>query len=199
MRNCIVVLNGANFTGTLNHGVKFAGASYEKLRVDYQDLLNFVVGDRNLLGAFVVSQNDTSKPKTPEQLQRNKKFLSGLKRFGWNISNIEYNGLECTPEQLVAPIWETALSPFIDEFKQFVFDVEQTDLVIITGSATWFDAATSFYETGLGVEIAYLQQATSKAYLSNFPFVDLTEFVVHSHTQLLTNKIPVENHVHATV
>ena len=60
MRNCIIILNLANFTGTINHGIKNPDGSYQKLRVDYGELLTYLVGDRNLLGAYVISQQDTA-------------------------------------------------------------------------------------------------------------------------------------------
>lgn len=186
MRNVIVILNLANFTGTINHGMKNPDGSYQKLRVDYSDLLQYLVGDRNLLGAYVISQQDVtaSSTKSLEQLQANQKFVQRLKNFGWTPIRVSYNSQENDMSGVLDAIWQNSLNPLVDEQGQWTVNPSLTDVVFVNGSASWFDIISSYFESGFQVEVAYPKSATSKLLTANFAFLDTTQFLFWSNQKI---------------
>lgn len=186
MRNVIVILNLANLTGTLNHGMKNPDGSYQKLRVDYSDLLQYLVGDRNLLGAYVISQQDVSatSSKSLDQLQANQKFVQRLKNFGWTPIRVSYNSQENDMSGVLDAIWQNSLNPLVDEQGQWTVNPSLTDVVFVNGSAAWFDIISSYFESGFQVEVAYPKSATSKLLTANFAFLDTTQFLFWSNQKI---------------
>lgn len=186
-RNVIVICNIANLTGSLNHGIKKSDGSYIKLRVDYKALLAHVVGDRKLLGAYVVSQQDatntTSKSLTERQTTQN--FVQRLTKFGWTPVRVPYVSGSTDVTTILNSIWENSLSPLVDpNTGQFTINVSLTDVVFINGSIAWFDIANAYFNQGFGVEIAYIKSATSKMLLANFAFLDLTQFLIANNISI---------------
>jgi hypothetical protein len=186
MRNCIVVLNLSNFTGSMNHSIKRADGTYEKLRVDYSDMLSYLVGDRKLLGAYVISQQDiTATNKTLEQLEANQKFVQRLKKFGWTPVRVSYNSNDANLTSVFDTIWQTVLSPFIGTDGAWTINPSTTDVVFVNGSSAWFDILNAFFETGFQVEVAYPKAAVSRLLTANFAFLDMSQFLLHSNSKVL--------------
>jgi hypothetical protein len=191
-RNVIVICNVANLTGTLNHGIKKADGSYVKLRVDYKALLDHVVGDRNLLGAYIVSQQDTtnSSGKSLEKLQATQTFVQRLKKFGWTPLRVPYTAENTDVTTILNTIWENSLSSLVEpETGQWKINTSLTDVVFINGSISWFDIVNAYFNQGFGVEIAYLKSATSKMLLANFAFLDLTNFLTTNNIQTVSKTV----------
>lgn len=182
-RNVIVICNISNLTGTLNHGVKRSDGSYAKLRVDYKALLDHIVGDRNLLGAYIVSQQDVNNAsgKSLEKLQATQNFVQKLKKFGWTPLRVPYNSDSTDVTTILNTIWENSLSSLVDSEGQWNINTSLTDVVFINGSIGWFDIVNAYFNQGFGVEIAYLKSATSKMLLANFAFLDLTQFLTSNN------------------
>lgn len=188
-RNVLVILNIANLTGTLNHGIKKHDGSYTKLRVDYKALLEHVVGDRHLLGAYVVSQQDVSSSATRslDKLKATQNFVQKLSRFGWTPLRVPYNSESPDTTTILNTIWENSLSSLVDpETGQWTINTSLTDVVFINGSVSWFDIVNAYFNQGFGVEVAYLKSATSKMLLANFAFFDLTSFFVSNNINTST-------------
>lgn len=189
-RNVIVICNIANLTGSLNHCKKSDG-SYMKLRVDYKALLEHVVGDRKLLGAYIVSQQDVNNTssKPLEKLQATQNFVQKLSKFGWTPLRVPYSADSTDVTTILNTIWENSLSSLVDpDTGCFTINTSLTDVVFINGSISWFDIVNAYFNQGFGVEIAYIKSATSKMLLANFAFLDLTSFLV---TNNITTSIPV--------
>lgn len=195
MRNCIVVLNLSNLTGTLNHGVQLPNGQYKKLRADFKDLLEYAVGDRNLLGAYVVSQQDTSplQTRTPEQLQQSQKFLQGLKRFGWTPVRVAYNSQDVTSmEGVLNSIWAHTSGPLVvqnGDVAEWKYTPALVDIVFINGSSLWNDIVSAYFNSGFSVEVAFLKAATSHNLLGNYPFLDLTSFLINNTNKVVNKQL----------
>jgi hypothetical protein len=185
-RNCIVIANLANFTGTINHGIKNDDGSYQKLRVDYNELLRYLVGDRKLLGAYVISQQDTTStnPKSLEAMQANQRFVQKLKNFGWTPIRVSYNSQEHDMSGVLDAIWQNSLTPLVDAEGKWTINPALTDVVFVNGSAAWFDIINAYFDSGFQVEVAYPKSATSKLLTANFAFLDTTQFLFWSNQQL---------------
>ena len=188
MRNCIIVLNNANFTGTLNHSIKNSDGSYSKLRVDYKDLLQYLVGqDRTLLAAYVVSQQDISTSnKSLAQLQSNQKFVQKLTNFGWTPLIVSYNRETGNIDSVLDSIWQNVISPLLDSDGNYTVNPHMTDIVFVNGSATWYEVIAAFFTKGFSIEIAYPKIATSKLLMANFAFFDITPFLMSNNSKLTT-------------
>ena len=188
MRNCIIVLNNANFTGTLNHSIKNSDGSYSKLRVDYKDLLQYLVGqDRTLLAAYVVSQQDISTSnKSLAQLQSNQKFVQKLTNFGWTPLRVSYNRETGNIDSVLDSIWQNVISPLLDSDGNYTVNPHMTDIVFVNGSATWYEVIAAFFTKGFSIEIAYPKIATSKLLMANFAFFDITPFLMSNNSKLTT-------------
>lgn len=185
MRNCIVVLNSANFIGSLNHSIKNSDGGYEKLRVDYVDMLKYLVGDRTLLGAHIISQQDiNASDKTLTQLQTNQKFIQGLKKFGWSPVRASYNSADENLSPVFDAIWQNVLSPFVNADDSWSINPATTDIVFVNGSSKWYEIIDTFAQNGFQVEIAYPHIAVSKLLTANFAFLDLTSFLISSNSKL---------------
>lgn len=188
MRNCIILLNLANFAGTLNHSMKNPDGTYGKLRVDYKDLLEYLVGqDRKLLGAYVVSQQDisTSNTKSLEQLQANQRFVQKLSNFGWTPLRVSYNREAADTTPMLDSIWQNALSSLMDEEGNWTVNPHLTDIVFVNGSAAWYDIIAAFFSQGFSVEVAYPKIATSKILMANFAFFDTTPFLMSNNAKVI--------------
>lgn len=187
MRNCIVVLNGSNFTGTLNHSVKNSDGSYSKIRVDYKDLLQYLVGqDRTLLSAYVVSQQDiSSNSRSLSQLQHNQQFVQKLTKFGWTPLRVSYDRESGNMDSVLDAIWENVITPLVDSEGNYIVNPHLTDIVFVNGSATWYDVIAGFFTKGFSIEIAYPKIATSKLLTANFAFFDITPFLMSNNAKLL--------------
>lgn len=193
MRNCLIVLNLSNFCGTLNHSLKNADGGYEKLRVDYKDLLKYLVGeDRQLLSAYVVSQQDISGAtnKTLDQLQSNQKFVQKLTKFGWTPLRVSYNRETNDMTSVIDSIWQSTVYPLIDADGNFSVNPHLTDVIFVNGSASWYELIGGYFAKGFSVEVAYPKVATSKLLMANFAFFDITPFLMSSNAKLIeqTNK-----------
>jgi len=188
MRNCIIVLNCANFTGTLNHSIKNADGSYSKLRVDYKDLLQYLVGqDRNLLSAYVVSQQDiSSNTRSLTQLQNNQKFVQKLTTFGWTPLRVSYDKETGNMESVLDAIWQNVISPLIDDEGNYLVNPHLTDIIFVNGSSTWYEVIAGFFTKGFSIEIAYPKIATSKLLMANFAFFDITPFLMSNNAKLMS-------------
>lgn len=189
MRNCLVILNSSNFAGTVNHLNKNGDGTYSKLRVDYKELLTYLIGDRTCLGSYIISQQDTSavNRKTPDQIQANTKFINRLSKFGWTPVCVSYNSEMQESNSVIDSIWQTAMSVLADSNGNWAVDPETTDIVFVNGSSSWFDIVNAFSESGFQVEVAYPKIATSKAFTANYAFLDLTQFLYYSNN-LVSNK-----------
>ena len=188
MRNCVVVLNISNLTGTMNHGLKHPDGSYEKLRVDYKDLLDYLVGpDRQLLNAYVVSQHDVSpsNTRTLDQLQANQKFVQRLANFGWTPLRVSYNREAPDTTAMLDTIWQNVLSTLMDDEGNWTVNPHLTDILFVNGSAAWYDMIAAFFTQGFSVEVAYPKIATSKVLMANFAFFDITPFLMSNNAKLL--------------
>lgn len=186
MRNCIVILNLSNFTGSMNHAIKNNDGSYQKLRVDYAAMLTYLVGDRKLLGAYVVSQQDTAATnKTQEQILANQLFVKRLKKFGWDSISVSYNSVEADLNPVFDSIWKNSLSPFVNSDGSWSINPATTDVVFVNGSSSWFDILNAFFESGFQIEVAYPKTAVSKLLTTNFAFLDLTQFLLHSNAKVM--------------
>ena len=187
MRNCIVVCNLANITGTLNHGIKASDGSYGKLRTDYKELLNYLVGpDRTLIKAFVVSQQDISNnSKSLEQLQNQQKFVQRLSNFGWTPLRVSYNRESGDMAPVLDAIWENIAASITDAEDKFTVNPSLTDIVFVNGSSAWYELIAGFFTKGFSVEVAYPKIATSKLLMANFAFFDITPFLMSSNAKLL--------------
>lgn len=187
MRNVIVILNLANFTGTINHGIKNPDGSYQKLRVDYSELLTYLVGDRNLLGAYVISQQDTASTsaKSLDQMQANQKFVQRLKNFGWTPIRVSYNSQTSDMSGVLDAIWQNSLNTLVNDAGEWTVNPALTDVVFVNGSAAWFDIINAYFDNGFQVEIAYPKSATSKLLTANFAFLDTTQFLFWSNQKIV--------------
>ena len=188
MRNCIIVLNLANFTGTMNHGLKHSDGTYSKLRVDYKELLDYLVGpDRNLLGAYVVSQQDisASNTKSLEQLQANQRFVQRLTNFGWTPLRVSYNRETNTSTTMLETIWQNTLSSLLDNDGNWLVNPHITDIIFVDGSSAWYDIIAAFFTQGFSVEVAYPKVATSKLLMANFAFFDITPFLMSNNAKVV--------------
>jgi len=191
MRNCIIILNLANLTGTLNHSIKKSDGTYEKLRVDYKDLLQYLVGpERNLLSAYVVSQQDIANTttKTLDQLQNNQKFVQKLTKFGWTPLRVSYTREENDMSSVLDAIWQNTITPLIDEEGNFTVNPHLTDIIFVNGSASWYELIGGCFTKGFSVEVAYPKVATSKLLMANFAFFDITPFLMSSNAKLTEQK-----------
>ncbi len=188
MRNCIIILNSANFTGTLNHSIKKSDGSYEKLRVDYKDLLQYLVGEeRQLLAAYVVSQQDISNTstKTLDQLQSNQKFIQRLANFGWTPLRVSYDRESNDMTSVFDSIWQNVISPLLNNDGTFNVNPHLTDIIFVNGSASWYEIIGAFFTKGFSVEVNYPKVATSKLLMANFAFLDITSFLMSSNAKLI--------------
>lgn len=184
-RNCIVIANVANLTGSLNHAIKDPRGGYQKIRVDYKALLDYVCNGRYLLGAYVVSQQDINTPTLSEDRQlANQKFLSKLKNFGWTPIRVSYNSKEQDTTNIVNAIWQNVMAPLVDENRQLTINEALTDVIFINGSALWFDLIQTFFNAGFNPEVSYMKAATSKHLLANFAFDDLTQFFIKNNVNM---------------
>lgn len=181
MRNCIVVLNIANLTGYLNN-TSLSG----KIRIDYGALLKHVVGDRNLLGAFCVSQHDTKKAaeKSLTELQTNQRFVQTLKAFGWNPVRVAYNSETADISNIVNALWSN-ISELITSEGQYTIDPSSIDVIFINGSNVWTPVVDYFFTAGFSVEVCYPKKSTSRFLYSNYAFWDITQF-------LATTQVPAK-------
>ena len=185
-RNCIIVLNLSNFTGSMNHSIRNSDGSYEKLRVDYADMLTYLVGDRKLCGAYVVSQQDiTATNKTQAQLEANQRFVQKLKNFGWTPLKVSYNSLENNLTSVFDAIWQTTLSSFVRTDGVLELNPATTDVIFVNGSSAWFDIMAAFFDYGFQVEVAYPKSAVSKILTSNFAFLDMTQFLLKNNLKVM--------------
>lgn len=185
MRKCIIVLNLSNFTGSLNHSIKNSDGSYEKLRVDYADMLKYLTGDRTLVGSYIISQQDINATnKTLEQLQANQKFIQGLKKFGWESVRVSYNSADENLSPVFDAIWQNVLSPFVNEDGSWSINPATTDIIFVNGTSSWFEIIDTFAQNGFQVEIAYPHIAVSKLLMANFAFLDLTSFLISSNSKI---------------
>jgi len=187
-RNCIVVCNLANLTGTMNHGIKSNEGTYGKLRVDYQDLLNYLVGeDRTLLKAYVVSQQDISNntAKSLDQLQSNQKFVQRLTKFGWTPLRVSYNRESEDMTPVLDAIWHNVASSLQDSEGNLTVNPALTDIIFVNGSAAWYEVIAGFFTQGFSVEVAYPKIATSKLLMANFAFFDITPFLMSNNAKVL--------------
>ncbi len=189
MKNCIVILNLSNFTGTLNHGLELQTGMYKKLRADYKKMLQYIVNDRNLLGAFVLSQKDLSAKMALNQTKKeeNEKFLQTLKRFGWTPITLEYYGNELTSQKLLDSLWE-ATNPLLVEDNEWKYDPSDVDIIFINGSVSWYDVIVAYYNAQFSVEVSFLSTATNKHLKSDFPFLDITDFLIQSTDEIEQKK-----------
>ena len=195
MRNVIVILNLANFTGSMNHSIKRQDGSYEKLRVDYADLLSYLVGDRTLCGAYVISQQDSqANNKSLDQLEANQKFVQRLKRFGWSPVRVSYNSVFGDLTPVFDAIWQNSLSPFANPDGTWNISPANTDVVFVNGSSSWFDIMNAFFDNGFQVEVAYPKSAVSKLLTANFAFLDITQFLLKSNAKVIEKVIVKEPH-----
>ena len=189
MRKVLVVLNLSNFTGTANHCIKTANGGYEKLRVDYKEMLQYLVNDRELLGAYVISQQDVKSTRTAEQLTANQKFVQKLKDFGWTPVRIPYDSSSNDMTAVFDIIWQNVLSPFADERGELTINPATTDIVFVNGSASWFDLINSFFQLGFQAEVAYPKSAISSLLTANFAFLDLTQFLLQNNAKVKAKQI----------
>ena len=191
MRNCIIILNNSNLTGTLNHSVKLPDGSYQKIRVDYKAFLDYLVNGRFLLGAYIISQQDMSElsHRNESQLIANQKFIQRLKKFGWTPLRVSYDSQEKDMTNIINTVWQNVVTPLVDQEGNWEINTAVTDVVFVNGSAAWFDLVQTFFDANFSVEVAYIKAATSKQLLANFAFDDLTQF-------LTTNN--VANQIHAS-
>jgi hypothetical protein len=166
--------------------MKNADGSYQKLRVDYNELLQYLVGDRKLLGAYVISQQDTTStnPKSLEAMQANQRFVQKLKNFGWTPIRVSYNSQENDMSGVLDAIWQNSLTPLVDEEGKWTINPSLTDVVFVNGSAAWFEIINAYFDSGFQVEVAYPKSATSKLLTANFAFLDTTQFLFWSNQQL---------------
>ena len=187
MRNCIIVLNNSNFTGTLNHSLKKPDGSYDKLRIDYKDLLQYLVGqDRTLLAAYVVSQQDiSSTSRSLSQLQSNQRFVQKLTNFGWTPLRVSYDRETGNMDSVLDSIWQNVISPLLDSEGNYTVNPNLTDIVFVNGSSTWYEVIAGFFTKGFSIEIAYPKIATSKLLMANFAFFDITPFLMSNNAKLL--------------
>lgn len=186
-RNCIVLLNSSNLAGSLNHSIKKIDGSYEKLRVDYNELLQYLIGDRACLGAYVISQRDTCSEyqQTPDQLKANQRFIQRLTNFGWTPVKVEYNSQSGNMNSVIDAIWQNATSNLITDIGEWSINPSLTDVVVVNGSSSWFDVINAFSESEFQVEVAYPKIATSKLLTTNFAFLDITQFLVQSNAKVI--------------
>ena len=187
MRNCIIVLNNSNFTGTLNHSLKKPDGSYDKLRIDYKDLLQYLVGqDRTLLAAYVVSQQDiSSTSRSLSQLQSNQRFVQKLTNFGWTPLRVSYDRETGNMDSVLDSILQNVISPLLDSEGNYTVNPNLTDIVFVNGSSTWYEVIAGFFTKGFSIEIAYPKIATSKLLMANFAFFDITPFLMSNNAKLL--------------
>lgn len=186
-RNCVVIANIANLTGTLNHGIKNLDGSYEKIRIDYSKLLTYLLNDRVCLGAYAISQQEISiQQNNPVQVKANQIFAQNLNKVGWTPIKVEYDGATKDLNPILDAIWQHGISTLVSTTGEWAVDPEITDIVFVNGSSSWFEAIESFSNTGFQIEIAYPKLATSNLLSNNFAFLDLTEFFLSQHKQ----KIP---------
>lgn len=198
MRNCIVVLNLANLTGSINHGIRLPNGEYQKIRIDYKAFLEYLVNGRYMLGAYVVSQQDTStlSNKSEEQLIANQRFVQGLKKFGWTPLRVSYDSQTKDMTNIIDTVWQNVVSPLCDEDGNWEISTAVTDIVFVNGSVVWSELIQTFFNANFGVEVSYMKSATSKHLLANFAFDDITQFLLHNnvintpapiHTNAVTN------------
>lgn len=194
-RNCIIICNLSNFTGSMNHFIKRPDGTYEKIRVDYSDMLSYLVGDRNLSGAYVISQQDMNATgKTIEQLETNQRFVQKLKKFGWTPVRVSYNSTDADLTPVFDAIWQNALSPFANPDGTWNVNPAFTDVVFVNGSAAWFDIMSAFFNNGFQVEVAYPKSAVSRMLTANFAFLDMTQFLLKSNAKVLEKLSSKESH-----
>ena len=194
MRNVIIILNLSNFTGSMNHSIKRSDGTYEKIRVDYSDMLSYLVGDRTLSGAYVISQQDINAVgKTKEQLEANQRFVQKLKKFGWTPVRVSYDS-KSDLTSVFDTIWQTALSPFANADGSWNVNPAFTDVVFVNGSAAWFDIMAAFFNNGFQVEVAYPKSAVSRMLTANFAFLDMTQFLLKSNAKVLEKTSYKESH-----
>lgn len=178
MRNCIVIMNLANLTGFLNQSNPSG-----KMRIDYGALLKHVTGDRNLIGAFCVSQQDIkksmSKPLT--ELQTNQRFVQTLKAFNWEPIRVAYNSETADVSNIVNSLWSN-ISELISTAGQYTIDPSSIDIVFINGSNAWTPVVDYFFSAGFSVEVCYPKKSTSRFLYSNYAFWDITSFLTSIQT-----------------
>jgi len=189
MRNCIVILNNANLIGILNHGIKNADGSFGKVRIDYKALLDYVVDGRKLLSAYSVSQYDSNvhNNRPIEQQQRNNKFFTMLSNFGWTPLQVSFDIMSQDTSNTLNVLWDTVMSPYYAEDQKFTLDIENTDVVFITGSGSWFNIIQSFKDSGFNTQIAFTPKATNKMMAYQHEFKDISRFLVEQHQKSLEN------------
>lgn len=180
-RNCIVILNLSNFTGFLNNTNPGS-----KIRIDYGALLKYVVGDRNLIGAFCVSQQDIKKSmaKSLSELQTNQRFVQTLKAFNWEPIRVAYNSETADISNIVNSLWSN-VSDLITKDGAYTVDPSSIDVVFINGSNVWAPVVDYFFSAGFSVEVCYPKKSTSRFLYSNYAFWDLTAFLHAAQTTIV--------------
>lgn len=182
----IVVANSNNLSGYLNN---FMGS---KLRIDYGQLLDFAKDNREVLGAFIVSQNDTSHPNVSKDKKKQaNKFLFTLRAFGWTPLKVEYDssagdGLKAVSDK----VYEAVCSILLDENNVPKMDLSDVDIVFITGSSSW-DSIIKPFSDVLNVDILYPEASTSSLLKRSYNFYDLTPFILESDRQVNERKLSV--------
>ena len=182
-RNVIVVLHGCNFVGVLNHAIKAPGNTYEKLRIDYKAFLQYLARGRNIIGAYYVSQYDPqihqNRPKSDQE--RNNKFFTQLSKFGWTPLQTTYDIMYSDTSNTLTTLWESIISPYYKD-GNLTLDINNTDVVVVTGSSTWSNILYAFKDIGFNVDLAFVPKATNKqlAYKNNF--IDISSFLISQYS-----------------
>lgn len=182
----IVVANNNNLSGYLNN---FMGS---KLRIDYGQLLEFAKDNREILGAFIVSQNDTSHPAvSKDKKKQSNKFLFTLRAFGWTPVKADYDSSKEDALKTVSDkVYEAVCSILLDENNVPKMDLNDVDIVFITGTSSW-DVIIKPFADVLNVDILYPEASTSALLKRSYNFYDLTPFVLESDRQVNERKLSV--------
>ena len=182
----IVVANSNNLSGYLNN---FMGS---KLRIDYGQLLDFAKDNREILGAFIVSQNDTSHPAVSKDKKKQaNKFLFTLRAFGWTPVKADYDSSKEDALKAVSDkVYEAVCSILLDENNVPKMDLNDVDIVFITGTSSW-DVIIKPFADVLNVDILYPEASTSALLKRSYNFYDLTPFVLESDRQVNERKLSV--------
>lgn len=179
-KHCIVIAHSANLAGFLNNFSTGPNGEPKKYRIDYKQLLEYSLGDRKLINAFMVSQQDSTVVRSPESLLANQRFLQTLKKFGWDPIKVAFNSQTKEMTQIINTVWTAVSEEITNGDGDLVIDPSEIDIVFITGSQLWGDMINTFASYGFNVEVAYPKKSTSKILYSNFAFLDLTEFIIYS-------------------
>jgi hypothetical protein len=184
MRQVIVLVNLSNLTGFFNHT-----REHEKIRIDYSKFLDGLLDNRQLLKAIIVSQQDTGLNKSVSKLQSNQAFLRGLEKLGWEVLRVAFNSSVKDMTNVVNSIWSSVNECLFDAEGNQVYDPSNIDIVMVTGSASWYDVGVTLFNGGYNMEIAYPKRSTSKVLYANFAFWDISDIINASTTATVSAEL----------